>query len=199
PTARSGMRSILATLLCLFAAVAHAQEISGPYIGVGAGLFNYEEEDEEIGIRISDGAGIYRIVGGYQLNSKYAIEASVGRSSDVKEQLFGLNPTTGDIVSLNLGVETELKTLRILALAPFSGLSMFGSLGYFDAKFTTSFALEDPQNPQRGSFESSDSGVMVAGGIQYEWPRIALRGEYEWLDTDDIDASAINVIAVFRF
>ena len=93
------MRRIVLSVLCLSAAAAHAQEISGPYVGLGAGHFNYEEESEDFGARISDGAGIYRIVGGYQLNSNYAIEASVGRSSDVKEQLFGLNPTTADIVS----------------------------------------------------------------------------------------------------
>src|SRR5690606_9954616 len=118
--------------------------------------------------------------------------------NDIKEQLFGVNPV-GDLVSLDLAVETEVKTLRVLALAPFSGLSMFGSVGFYDADFTTTFSLNDRVNPQRGAFEQSDSGVTVAGGIQYEWPRIALRGEYEWFDTDDIDSAALNLIAVFRF
>lgn len=187
-----------AIVSCLaIAGRAEAQDISGPYVGVGAGLFNFEG-DEEIGIRISDGAGIYRIVGGYQLNSNYAIEAGFARSTDVKEQLFFANQL-GNVFTIDLGVETEIKTLRVLALAPFSGLGMFGSVGYYDADFTTTFSLNDPVNPQRGSFEQSDSGVMVAGGIQYEWSRVALRGEYEWFDTDDIDATAINLVAVFRF
>jgi len=191
------MRWIAASLFCLAAVAAHGQEISGPYVGVGAGLLNYEDDGEESGARVSDSAGIYRIVGGYQLNSNYAIEASWGRSTDLKEQFFGV--VNDEIVTLDFGVEAEVRTLRVLALAPFSGISMFGSLGYYDADFTTTWSLAIPQNPQRGSFKTSDSGVMVAGGIQYDWPRIALRAEYEWLDTDDVDAAALNVIAVFRF
>src|SRR5690606_7458759 len=115
-------------------------------------------------------------------------------------QLFFIdpNPVPPAIVALTVGVETELKTLRVLAVAPFSGLSMFGSIGYYDAEFTTTFPLEAP-SAERFELERSDSGVMVAGGIQYEWPRTGLRGEYEWLNTDDIDAAAINVVAVFRF
>jgi len=198
PTARSWKRRIVVSVLCLFAAAAHAQEISGPYVGLGAGLFNYEEESDDFGARISDGAGIYRIVGGYQLNSNYAIEAGWVQSKDVKEQFFGGNQA-GELVTLNIAVESEIKTLRVLAFAPFSGLGMFGSVGYYDADFTTNASIVSPSDPQRGSFERSDSGVTVAGGIQYEWSRIALRGEYEWFDTDDIDATAINLIAVFRF
>lgn len=183
----------------VLAGTVEAQEISGIYLGLGAGLFNYEEESEIFGgLRISDGAGIYRIVGGYQLNSNYAIEAGWVQGNDVKEQFFAGN-TAGDLVTLNLAIESEIKTLRVLAFAPFSGLGMFGSVGYFDADFTTNASIVDPLNPQSGSFERSDSGVTVAGGIQYEWSRIALRGEYEWFDTDDIDATAFNLIAVFRF
>jgi len=190
------MRWVSASLMFLLAVVAHGQEIRGLYLGVGAGLLNYEDDGDESGVRISDAAGIYRIVGGYQLNSNYAIEASWGRSTDIREQFFA---SLGDqIVGVNIGVESKVRTLRILALAPFSTLSMFGSLGYYDADFTTSCSIEVGQSIDCGSFKSSDSGVTVAGGIQYEWPRIALRGEYEWLDSD-VDAAAINVIAVFRF
>lgn len=197
-TGRPGIRRTAAVLLCLvFAVSASAQEIRGPYIGVGAGLLSYEE-DGDSGIRISDGGSIYRLVGGYQLNSNYAIEASWARSTDIKEQLY-LVDTMGNLVTLDLGLEAKITTLRVLALAPFSGLSMFGSLGYFDADLEWTFSLNFPTNPQRGSMKSSDSGVTVAGGIQYEWSRIALRGEYEWFDTDDIDSTAINVVVVFRF
>src|SRR5690606_21235557 len=197
-TGRPGMRWTAPVLLCLvFAGSAGAQDISGPYLGLGAGLLNYDE-DGDTGIRISDGGSIYRIVGGYQLNSNYAIEAGWARSTDVKEQLF-LVDQIGNLVSLDLGLEAEITTLRVLALAPFSGMSMFGSVGYFDADFTSTYSLNDPSNPQRGAFKSSDSGVTVAGGIQYEWTRIALRGEYEWFDTDDVDSTAINVVVVLRF
>ncbi|HEX6995456.1 MAG TPA: outer membrane beta-barrel protein [Gammaproteobacteria bacterium] len=201
PIARAGKGWIAVPLSCLFAFAAHAQEISGPYVGLGAGFFSYEEQDDETGFVVSDNSGIYRIVGGYQLNSNYAIEVSWGRSGDVEEHLFFpiATPTGFDLVPLTFGVETEIKTLRVLAFAPFSGLSMFGSLGYYDAEIDRSVLIDFPQDPLRDAFKSSESGVTVAGGIQYDWPRIALRGEYEWFDTDDIDTSAINVIAVFRF
>lgn len=200
-TARSGTGTAVLLSTCLLAGAAHAQEIRGPYVGVGAGFMSYKENDEETGFRVSDNAGVYRIIGGYQLNSNYGIEVGWGRSSDIEEQLFFpvAFPDRIEFVSVKFGVETEIKTLRVVALAPFSNLNMFGSLGYYDAEFKRSVTIDFPGDPFRDSFKSSDSGVTVAGGIQYEWPRIALRGEYEWFDTDDIDTGAINVIAVFRF
>src|SRR5690606_577642 len=105
----------------------------------------------------------------------------------------------GGLARLDIGVESEITTLRVLAFAPFSGLSMFGSVGVFDADFTTTFSLVDATSSLRERIGRSESGVTAAGGIQYEWRRVALRGEYEWFDTDDIDATALNVVAVFRF
>jgi len=197
----SGKGLVAVLLTCPVTIAAHAQDFSGPYIGIGAGFFNYEEQNEENGFLISDGATSYRIVGGYQLNEIYAIEASFGRSSDLEENFF-IPVQTGSGVQfapLTFGVEAEVKTLRFVAFAPVWGLSMFGSLGYYDADIEHSVTIDFPPDPFRETFTVSDNGVTVAGGIQYEWSRIALRGEYEWFDTDDSDTSSINVIAVFRF
>src|SRR5690606_38432587 len=105
--------------------------------------------------------------------------SGLGRSSDLEEQLFFpvvVPPDSFDVASVTFGAEIEMKTLRVVAYAPFSRLNMFGSLGYYDAEIerTRSFAFPQgfPEPPFRESFKSSDSGVTVAGGIQYEWDRI---------------------------
>lgn len=195
------IRAVSAAAACLvLSAGAHAQEISGFYLGVGAGIFNYQDdEDDNFGIRISDTAGLYRLIGGYQLNSNYAVEASWGSTDDITQQIFGRD-ADGNLASLNIGVEYELATLRLLAFAPVSGLSMFGGIGYYDATSTSRYRLDVPAGSQSATDNSSDSGFTVVGGIQYEFRRIALRAEYEWFDTSGgVDATSINVAALFRF
>jgi opacity protein-like surface antigen len=194
------MRSLLGLALCfMLAGAAQAQEIRGVYLGVGLGLLNYDETVENTNLRISDSGGIYRFVGGYQLNSNYAIELGWATTDNIGEQFYG-GDAQGNLLTLNIGVEHDIATLRVLALAPFGGISMFGGLGYYDSSTKTTFRLNTPSGSESESFSASDSGITVMGGIQFDWSRIALRGEYEWFDTDgNTDASSINLTVLFRF
>jgi opacity protein-like surface antigen len=185
--------------LCL-AGVADAQYLTGgPYVGLSVGSFSYQENGENLGFGISDSTSAYRVLGGYQFSGVYAIEASWGRSGTFNERFQAFDPNVGN-VSLEIGGEYEIATLRFVALAPFSSVNMFGGIGYFDASLDVSLRFESPVEVQTLTGEDSDDGLTAVGGIQYDLRRLSIRGEYEWFDTDDgVDTQSLNVAVVFRF
>ena len=176
---------------------AQAQEIRGGYVGLSYGSFDFTS-DQEFGFVISDSAGAYRAFGGYQLNSNYAVEATWGKTDDIKEGFGLVDPVFGN-VSLDLMVDYEIATVRFLGMAPLSSISIFGGGGFFDANFNRSVHYQDAFEVIDIADSDSDSGLMILGGIQFELRRIAIRGEYEWFDTDNVEATTITVSALLRF
>lgn len=190
-----------ATLLAFLgvAATADAQEIRGIYAGLSVGYFGYEEGGENLGVRISENTSAYRALVGYQFNSVYGIELAAGRTGTFTERFSGVSPTVGE-VSLEISGEYEVSTLRFVAFAPFSSLGMFGGAGYYDATLDASARFTSTGEVTTSFAEDTDDGLTVFGGVQFEFDRIAVRGEYEWFDTDDgVDAQSINVTGLFRF
>lgn len=176
-------------------ATTQAQEIRGGYVGAAVGAFNFKSGD----FGISDTSGSYRVLGGWQFNSNYAVEAGWGESGDLEETFRGFTPT-GDI-QVDLGASYEIWSVRALTMAAFSSMNIFGGAGYYDATLSMSFAqFENSVEVFRDAAETTDSGATVVGGFQFDLRRITLRGEYEWFDTDgSIDATSLNVVALFRF
>jgi OOP family OmpA-OmpF porin len=188
----------LAVLLGLSAA-AQAQEIQGGYVGVSAGYFQYQESAENLGLPIEDSTSSYRVFGGYQFNDYYAVEAGWQATGDIKEGFNFLDPTFGSI-SFNVRADYEIATLRVLAMAPLQTMSIFGALGYYDSTLSVSLRLQDAFDTFEASEQTSGDGVTVAGGMQWELDRVAIRAEYEWFDTDgNVDANNLGVSVLFRF
>lgn len=192
-------------LFCLaavgsWAAAGQAQEIQGPYVGVSAGAFSYEQTEKgALGVPISDGSASYRLFGGYQLNSAYGIEVGFQEAGDFKESFSGFDPVVGS-QTLDVSTSYEIKTLRLVLLAPFSSISMYGALGYFDADIDASLRYRDQTQVVDNTEEGSDSGATVAGGVQFDLRKFSIRGEYEWFNTKSgVDSSNISVGIVFVF
>lgn len=194
------MRRIGALLVLLgCAAAADAQQLRGAYAGAALGYFTYEEDGENLGFPISDGAGGYRVLGGYQFNSAYALEAVWGRSGQFSETFRAVD-SSGNPGPLELGGEYEISTLRFIAFAPLSNFGMFGGAGYYDAKLDLFGRFESVQGIRTRSAEGADDGLTVVGGFQFEFTRFALRGEFEWFDADNgVDAQSVNVTGLLRF
>lgn len=190
-------RLVCLGLLIGAAAGAHAQDIEGGYVGLSYGSFDFTSDDA-FGLRLADNAGTSRVLGGFQFNDYYAIEATWAVADDIEETLRAQDPTLGN-VSLRIAAEYEIATLRFVAMAPMDSFSIFGGGGFYDADATSSAHYEDDFGVLDLAEDRSESGAMVVGGIQYELRRIAIRGEYEWFDTDDVDASLLTVSAIFRF
>jgi OOP family OmpA-OmpF porin len=194
------MRRLVSFVLLFSLAIgAQAQEIRGGYVGLAFGSFDFTQDDDDTGLRFSDTTSSYRVLGGYQFNSNYAVEASWGATGDIKESFYGFDPFLGDL-SLEIKTDYEIATLRALAIAPFSSTSIFGGAGYYDAKSNLAIRYQDDFETVTFSDTGSDSGATIVGGVQFELRRIAIRGEYEWFDTGGgVDAYNIGVSVLFRF
>jgi opacity protein-like surface antigen len=192
---------ILAVFLAglLLSSAAQAQLGSGPYIGIGYGVLEMEDDGSETGIGFSDTAASYRLFGGYHIHETLALEVGFGKSGDFHEELVAFAPGVGTI-ELDLTAEYDVSTLRVLAVAPFDGIDMFGGIGFFDAdvRFTARFSSAFGVETQR--IENSASGGTIVGGVQFHLDRFIIRGEYEWFDDDiGIGASALNIALILPF
>ena len=189
------MRRLVAIgALWLFAAAAHAQDYSGPYLGVSVGSFDYTELDDQIGVLIEDSTSAYRLIGGYQVNENLAIEAGVGKTGDIKES-FPLGPGSG---SFDIRADYELVTVRALGLVPLDSFDFFGGIGYYDATINVSATATGVGS--LGEDEDEDSGATLLGGVQFYLDNFTIRGEYEWFNTDsDLEVWDISVGVLFRF
>jgi opacity protein-like surface antigen len=192
-------------LLCLaalgaWASAGLAQEVHGPYIGVSAGSFSYEQSEKgPLGIPFSDGSSSYRLFGGYQLNSAYGIEAGWQKAGDFTDTFRGFDPIVGE-QTLDVSTSYEIKTVRLVLLAPFSSISMYGAVGYYDADVDASVRYRDETQTIDGTENSSDSGATVAGGVQFDLRKLSIRGEYEWFNTKSgVDSTNISVGVLFVF
>lgn len=194
------MRVVAGLLLLIgLSAAAEAQEIRGIYAGVAAGYFGYDEDGDNLGAPISEHASAYRVLAGYQFNSVYGLEVSWGKTQRFTEHLRGFD-TSGGPVALDIGGEYEIKALRFVAFAPFSNFGMFGGGGYYDATLDASYRFRTSTDISTGTTQDTDNGLTAFGGIQYEFERIAVRGEYEWFDAaDGVNIQSVNVAAIFRF
>jgi opacity protein-like surface antigen len=188
------MRALLCLALGSWASAGLAQEVHGPYVGVSAGSFSYKQDEQgPLGIPFSDSSASYRLFGGYQLNSAYGIEAGWQKAGDFKESFGGFDPVVGE-QTLDVSTSYEIKTLRLVLLAPFSSVSMYGAVGYYDADIDASLRYEDTTQVVDDVEKSSDSGATVAGGVQFDLRKFSIRGEYEWFKTKSgIDSNNISV------
>ena len=120
-------------LLCLalslaFAQAAAAQDRSGGYMGFSVGSFSFAE-DEDL---LDDSATAYRVMGGYRFNDHFAVEGGWEKTGDVEESFSEVIPPFGT-VTLNIGADFEILTVKALGFIPFEKVSLLGGVGYFDA------------------------------------------------------------------
>jgi hypothetical protein len=192
-------------LLCLaalgaWAASGHAQEIHGPYVGVSAGSFSYDQNEKgPLGIPFSDSSASYRLFGGYQLNSAYGIEAGWEKAGDFTETFRGLDPAVG-AQTLDVATNYEIATVRLVLLAPFSSVSMYGAVGYYYAHLDAGLHYADNTQVIDVAENDSHGGATVAGGVQFDLKHFSIRGEYEWFNTKSgVKSSNVGVGLLFLF
>ena len=186
-------------LLCLalslaFAQAAAAQDRSGGYMGFSVGSFSFAE-DEDL---LDDSATAYRVMGGYRFNDHFAVEGGWEKTGDVEESFSEVIPPFGT-VTLNIGADFEILTVKALGFIPFEKVSLLGGVGYFDADANIWASGTALGISQQASDQSSEDGAMLVGGLEFNLERVDIRAELEWFDVEDAEASGINVGVLFHF
>lgn len=192
------MRYSLVLILCIgLSAPANAQQRGG-YAGLSAGSFSFEDRDDALGISISETALSYGVLGGYRFSNSFAIEGSLGRTTDFNflDEFFQQLPFIGSFFD-STNVEYDIQTVRALGIAQIKWFELFGGLGYHhsdaDATVTTGTGTVI-------DLDASDRGTTAVVGVQFDGKLFSYRLQHEWFDADDrLDLSNTSFGWLVRF
>ncbi|HEY8519325.1 MAG TPA: outer membrane beta-barrel protein [Gammaproteobacteria bacterium] len=180
------------------AQLAHAQGEGGGYIGAGFGTFDYEEE---VGTRVvSDSTPAYQIIGGYRFNDYFAVEANIGRTGDLEDDFEATIPGLGTL-GLEVDLTYDIYAAKIIGSLPLDRFKLFAGVGYYSADASGTVSVSG--FGEVDFFDAHERGSTATLGVQYDFGldlrNFSIRGEYQWYDFDEADASAVNIGMVYRF
>lgn len=169
----------LIVLAALFATSTAMAE--GFYAGAGLGIVKIEDSDQ--GESFDDSPMGWRIHGGYDFNENFAVEGSYIQTGDAEDVILGEN------------VEVQLSafTFSVLGLLPMSDdVELFGKLGFYTG--------EQEITVQGITFDEDDDGLTVGAGVRFNMSdTFALRGDFDWFDTDIDTVWSLGIGFNYRF
>jgi hypothetical protein len=175
---------------------AHAQPLSGGFVGFGVGSYSYKETSAGTTV-IDENSSSWHALGGYEFNDHFAFEGSWGKSGKLQGSVDDFVPGFGP-ATLSVTEKYETYTLRAVGMLPFKKVKLLGGLGYYSSQIDLTVRVEG-----LGEFSDngmSDDGAMAALGVEYDLDRMYVRAEYDWFDTPSgVDASEISLNVLFKF
>jgi len=197
------MRWMMVALVAGFAGPVFGQDVSGGYLGATLGDLTYTERADGIVAQsdFDDSASAFRLYGGYRLGSRLALELGYAEADGLVDTVdMDLNGIVPVDVSSDFTVTTARALLHFPIRAerlPFVSLSIFAGAGVYDADLKTESNIS---GLSMGAVESSEDGSTAVLGVQIDFPKVSIRSEYEWFDTEStVDISSVGVGLIFRF
>lgn len=197
------MRWIACALLAAASASALGQDVSGAYLGATVGNLTYTEQSDGLVNQSNfDGSSsTYRLYGGYRLGKRLALEVGYSRSDGIADTV---DMDVNGVIPVDVTSDFSLTTARALVhfpigaeRLPFVSLSFFGGLGVYSASSDWSGSVD---GTELLAFSGTDDGSTALLGLQVDFPKVSLRGEYEWFDTEsNVDLWTAGVGVIFRF
>lgn len=147
----------------------------GFYGGAGIGLTQIEEEED--GVSFDDSPFGWRILAGYDFNENFAVEGSYVNSGEAEDTLFGED----------IEVEMTAFTFSVVGLLPVSdAMSLFGKLGYYSG--------EQEITVDGFTLDEDEDGFAAGAGVRFNTSdNFAIRGEFDWFDTELDEVWSIGV------
>ena len=123
---------------------------------------------EQNGISFEDNPLGWRLLAGYEFNDNFAVEGSYINSGTAEDTVLGED------------VEAELSafTLSVVGLLPVSeSVDLFARVGFYTGEQeVTAFDI---------TIDEDEDGATVGAGIRFNTSdAFAIRGEFEWYDTE---------------
>lgn len=188
--------SVLAIALVPLAAT--AQPLTGGYVGLGVGAFDYKESDGAGGTIIDDTTTKWQGLGGYEFNDHFAVEGSWGKTGSVRGAVTQSFPGVGT-VTLNVIEKYETYTLRAVGVLPLDKVKLLAGGGYYNSRLNITLRIEGMAG-ELSDNSTVDEGAMLLGGVQVDLYRFSIRAEYEWFDAPrDVESSEVTVNVLFKF
>ncbi len=219
------MRVTFAFFLLLLSTNAAAQQRGlGLYAGVSVGNFQLEEDhgplsveveaspvDEIIGStaptisgRLDDSQLSLKVYGGWNISRNLGVEVSYGRANELTSTY---TEQVGDVtVSANLSTNIDIGSARVMGYLPFGVGALFGGLGYFNAKTSSTqnvglvvSGLGSVQSPVSLGGSATDNGPTAIVGFQWSLPILTLRADYELVDMNAGRAATLSAGVILGF
>jgi len=181
------IRSTLAALiLTLASTAAFAENDSGFYVGVGAGNFNIEADDVDIGDFEGDDT-VYKLFAGYRFSKFISVELNYIDLGNPGDQ------------GSNFSFETEINGFApyFIVTLPLGPIEAFGRVGYYFYDIETSGSFAGVSQ----SFSDSSEELVYGLGVGLTlFDHLHARLEYEFFDIEDTDsANAVWLSGAWRF
>jgi hypothetical protein len=172
-------------------------------MGATVGNLTYTERADGLvsSSDFDDSASAYRLYGGYRLGSRLALEIGYATSDGISDTI---DMDLGGIVPVDVSNDITMTTARALVhfpinaeRLPFVSLSLFAGLGIYDADTESTGSID---GLPFAVTETTDDGSTALLGVQVDFPKVSIRGEYEWFDTDSsVNLWSAGVGLIFRF
>ena len=179
---------VAATLIALGTGGAYAQSPEndeGLYVGIGYGQFGVQIDDidqtDEAVESIDDDDNAWKVFAGWRLNPYFAFELNYVDFGDPSDRLEGTG-SSGDY-------RLELSGLQpaVYGTIPLGPVELFGKVGYYFYDVDLTVDLDDLTDDVFNSDTSEEAWSYGAGVGATIFERLALKLEYEKIDTDVID------------
>jgi hypothetical protein len=184
-------------------ATAAAQDVSGAYVGATVGNLTYTEKSDGLVATsdFDDSASAYRLYGGYRLGRRLALELGYANSDGVSDTV---DMDIGGVVPVDITSDFSMTTARALLhfpvsaeRLPFVSLSFFVGAGIYDTDVDSTGSISGESSL---AFSSTEDGSTALLGVQLDFPKVSVRGEYEWFDTEsNVDLWTAGIGMIFRF
>ena len=193
--------------MLLLAGTCHAQFDPYGYVGAGIGIYDHAVKipNQGVAFTISDRTTASKLFGGWRINENMAVEASYGKSGELRwSDSISVPNTTGVFgpdspVTLDSVVRTEWTTTTISLMGHLE--RFFGGFGWYslDGNFTFNTICSCGPGDFDVADETSSTDVFFTIGAEWNFARWAIRGQYELYDTEGDSQDVIYVGASFRF
>lgn len=197
------MRWMACALLIGTGSTAAAQDVSGAYVGATVGNLTYTEESDGLVATsdFDDSASAYRLYAGYRVGRRLALELGYAQSDGVSDTV---DMDIGEVVPVDITSEFSMTTARALMhfpvnaeRLPFVSLSFFAGAGIYDTDVDSIGSISGDSSL---AFSSTEDGATALLGVQLDFPKVSVRGEYEWFDTEsNVELWTAGIGMIFRF